>query len=70
MDEKKNKVVRGYSLKAENVTWLRSKAAGQTLMAERTVSTSEMLDRVIEAAREAERDALLAKVKAEAKVAA
>lgn len=48
------KIVRGYSLKAENLKWLVGKAAEKMAQTDRAVSVSGVLDEVIERAREEE----------------
>lgn len=61
------KEVRGYSLKGENAAWLKRKAAEAMLAGGGSVSASEILDRVLDAARAAEGKSaereLLAKMK-------
>lgn len=48
------KVVRGYNLSDVNGRWLKDKAARETLGGTRSVSASEVLDRIVTKAREDE----------------
>ena len=57
------RVARGYSLRRENAAWLKRKAAEATLASEGSVSVSEILDGVLEAAREREGKAAERKTK-------
>lgn len=50
-----NKVVRGYSLSLENIQWLKRRAAGRALLADESVSTSAVLDELLDKAREADK---------------
>jgi hypothetical protein len=53
-EPKENQVVRTYSLKPVNITFLARRAAEETIAGGTYVSASAWLDRLIDAAREAE----------------
>lgn len=48
------KIVRGYNMNDVNARWLKDKAARETLLGTRSVSASEVLDRIVTKAREDE----------------
>lgn len=48
------KIVRGYNMSDVNGQWLKNKAARETLLGMRSVSASEVLDRIVTKAREDE----------------